>query len=828
MLANNNKKIITKMAASSIRGNKNKFAVMIAAVMLSSFMMFSVLTVGGTYVKMQHIQNIHIYGADFDAVLNGGFTEKQLKQSKESPEVKSAGIGAYAGYAEKTDADDTLHTGLVWYDETYWGLQMRSAREQTIGYYPKNENELMVTKSALKDCGKEHLGVGDSFDLTYTDNRGSHTKKFLISGIWEGYGEDQMFCVSEAFYKKTGYQLANMGVLHLKFKDKLVTEKQQLKFQESLDLNKRQNLQFTGDTQKSAGIFAGMAGLILITCLSAYLLIYNILYLSISGDIRYYGLMQTVGMTSRQICQFLQKQMLFVGTVGVGSGILLGWGTSFLLIPQVVRILGIREKAIPVTFHPAIFLISIFIAGSTMYLGSRKPVKIAASVSPVEALSYQSASGKKKSRKTRKGNLLWRMAGEQFSKDKRKTGTAVLSLAASLSIFLCLITIIESHGARTIVSNYMNTDLVISNDTTMKEDDKKWEQIIEPSFIKKLKSSGAVSEIHPLLTAKIIVPWEPEFADQWMRKFYEMWMYTPYKDDINDYKKHPEKYYSLMQGIDRQEFKYVNEQLEHPVDQKQFESGKVCIIYRMAMDFDEKQTDKMKVNFYLSEDKTSKFQMKIAGMTDDGYYGRSSGKAPVVIVSDSFMKKSVKNPCVSKLNIRYKKEYDEKTESWIKKSLNESPYAKDISYESKIKDMRNIRKAQGNMTGVGVGIALILALIGMMNYINTVFGNIQNRQVALAVMESVGMTKKQVKKMLIWEGALFAGTALLLTATVGVFITYLFYQSMNYMNIPFRIPLIPVLAAVLLSAAACIVIPLIAYRMIEGKAAIVERIRRFE
>ena len=142
--------------------------------------------------------------------------------------------------------------------------------------------------------------------------------------------------------------------------------------------------------------------------------------------------------------------------------------------------------------------------------------------------------------------------------------------------------------------------------------------------------------------------------------------------------------------------------------------------------------------------------------------------------------------------------------------------------------MKDIKKAQGNMTGVGVGIALILALIGLMNYINTVFGNIQNRKVSLAVMESVGMTEKQVKKLLVREGLLFAGTSLALTATAGLFITYQYYQTMNYMNIPFQIPAVPVLAAVLLSAAVCIGIPLAAYRIIRGKAPVAERICGFE
>ena len=44
------------------------------------------------------------------------------------------------------------------------------------------------------------------------------------------------------------------------------------------------------------------------------------------------------------------------------------------------------------------------------------------------------------------------------------------------------------------------------------------------------------------------------------------------------------------------------------------------------------------------------------------------------------------------------------------------------------------------MLEVGLGIVLILALIGLLNYVNTVTGNVQNRQMELAILESVGMT----------------------------------------------------------------------------------------
>ena len=135
---------------------------------------------------------------------------------------------------------------------------------------------------------------------------------------------------------------------------------------------------------------------------------------------------------------------------------------------------------------------------------------------------------------------------------------------------------------------------------------------------------------------------------------------------------------------------------------------------------------------------------------------------------------------------------DRNTEAQIKRAMTTSPNRKAFSYDSKLEAMKQVEKAQNNMMGIGVGITVLLALIGIMNYINTVCGNIQNRQVELAVMESVGMTDRQTRKMLVREGLLYAGLSLLLTGTAGLGITYFIYQSMNYMGIPFMIPAVPV------------------------------------
>lgn len=524
----------------------------------------------------------------------------------------------------------------------------------------------------------------------------------------------------------------------------------------------------------------------------------------------------------------MKRQMRWIGIFGIGGGLFAGVLTSFFIIPEVVRSLGIREKVV-VAFHPGIILLTILIAVITLLLGSRKPVKIACAVTPMEALGYRTVTSSRKAHRTKRGHVLKNMACRQLKKDKKKTAVVFLSLATGLSVFLVLITLIESQGARTIVSNYMDADMEIVNDTLMKEDTKDWKPILDSNFTKKIENISGVKEVHQMTSAKIFVPWEDDFADTWMRAVYEMWMSEPYEQSVEDYKAHPEKYYSYLKGIDEAEFENLNSMFQKKVNKKDFMEGRVCILYRNGVQLKEKEILGKELTCLLPENSVSqgKCTFQIAGVTDDNRYA-GIGLGPNLIVSEKWLEQVVKNPFVQDMTVLYDEEYDTQTEQAVIKAIQSLSDSRDVSYESKIEEMENVKKAQGNMKGVGIGITLILAFIGLMNYINTVSGSIQNRQVELSVMESVGMTDRQVYRMLVYEGLFYAGGSILLTGTVGLLITYLCYQSMNYRGIAFSVPILPVSAAVLLVLAVCVAVPVLAYRLLAGRHSVVERIRGFE
>lgn len=827
MLSNNNQAVIKNLAKASLMHNLRRYLVMFLAILLSAFMLFSVLTVGATYFKMWRIQNLRLDGAEFDAIMYGA-TDAQMEKLKNNADITDVGVLAIAGFIDGSEKNDMADTSLVWVDDTYWNKMQAPAKKYVKGHYPGKKNEVMVTPRALEECGISDYGIGDSFRVKWTDTQGvQHNLDFTICGIWDGYGTKNLFYVSKAFYDASGWTLDNVssGRIMVNFKQKIMTTAKQNAFIASMNLSKKQRIFFMTELGNSVPLYLGLLALILVTCVCAYLLIYNIMYLSVTGNIRYYGLLQTVGMTGHQIYRLIYRQMLFVGTGGIVLGIAGGCGISFFVIPSLVKAFGIRDK-VQVVFHPAIFVLTVLLVAVTIYIGNRKPAKIAVTVSPIEANRYSTEimPHGKTHLSHEKGNVIGHMGARKVFAEKKKTLISILSLAVGLSVFVCVITLLRSQGPRTIVSSAWNDDMEISN-RLLSKNGAKWKEVMDDVFLQKIANTDGVQEVHTVTTAQAMVPWEPEFADKWMREFYEMWMEIPYEDEKKEYQEHPENFGTVLVGIDEKNFEILNESLEQPIDAKAFQQGKTCVIYRNGLSFEDRELVGKTLHAAEIGNRDHAFSFVIAGVTDDSTMtGPITGYPPTIIISQDALASLHLDTYTYKACVYYDKAYDTATQSRVEQIVGGSKDARCLKMESRIESMEELKAAQGNMTGVGIGISLILAVIGVMNYINTIIGNIANRRKELAILESIGMTRKQMNRMLMREGSIYALGAIFVTMMVGLPVTWGLYQSMNYMHVPFFLPVAPIGIVVLLLFVICVGAPLVLLNAMCKKGSVVERI----
>lgn len=134
-------------------------------------------------------------------------------------------------------------------------------------------------------------------------------------------------------------------------------------------------------------------GAVVVILITGYLIIYNIFQISVISDIRFYGLLKTIGTTRRQIRWLVRRQAAILSLVGIPVGLVIGYGIGKIVLPFALSINDYDGMEVSLKFNPWILVSGAGFSALTIFLSCRKPGKIAGSVSPVEAVKYTETAG---------------------------------------------------------------------------------------------------------------------------------------------------------------------------------------------------------------------------------------------------------------------------------------------------------------------------------------------------------------------------------------------------------------------------------------------------
>lgn len=200
----------------------------------------------------------------------------------------------------------------------------------------------------------------------------------------------------------------------------------------------------------SAGELLAIAALILLIVFTGYLIIYNVFQISVTNDIRFYGMLKAIGATGRQLKRIIRQQALLLSLAGIPLGLLLGFFIGNRLTPVIMAQLSYTRTF--VSFDPRIFLGAAAFSLLTVFLSCARPGRMAARVSPIEALRYtgggtapgRKAPKKRTQKRSSHGASLPRMAWANLSRSRGKTAVTVISL--TLAVVLACLTYTFSIG----------------------------------------------------------------------------------------------------------------------------------------------------------------------------------------------------------------------------------------------------------------------------------------------------------------------------------------------------------------------------------------------
>ena len=838
-MKNNNGAIIKRLTLSSLKANKKRNLFIILAIALTTFLLGSVFSIGMSLVESQKMQDIRQAGTVGHGAV-GHPSASQLEKLAALDYVDIIGTNNNVAYVKSIIPElKSTSLALHYLDKTDWEKLHAPAYTDITGDYPQKENEIMVSLGILNKMGITNPTLGMKIPLTYyTDSENRERlidQEFILSGWYKSYslvqsmGRADTLLVSKALSDKYGKTVEKDGSATLLFDDASRVMEYLERLKGDLSLGEDQpvvasSLYSMDEASMSAGI-AAIAAIVAFLILTGYLLIYNVLFISVSRDVRFYGLLKTLGTTAKQIKRVVFGQTVRLCLIGIPLGAILALLISLLVVPFSINQLGAASTGAVVSFSPLIYAGAAFFALVTALLGAFKPAKKAGEISPVEAQKFTGVpSYADRSYKPSRGRISV-MALRNLFRDKKRSLVVLLSLFLGITTFLTVTTLVSGMAMDHYVEAMYESDFVLGYRASLGAEgpSKKFDS----AFIKKLEALPGLERIGFMTRGWMRLDYTPEAFGQYIADLEAQNKMVHLSEDEID-----KSFRGFIAGIDRQVLISLNETLDKPLDLDAFERGEFGLI---ATDNDALFSSVKELSFAplywseagLKEDEGSeKLSLPLGGFVPFSFKDIGSGLAPTVFVSNAVINSFYADPLIWEVTIDVSDGYEQEVLSILKQLSGNDP---EIVRTSKIEALQELNSAKMVLFILGGGIALIIALIGILNFVNVMSVGIMVRRNELTTLESVGMSRKQVRKLLVGEGLGYAVLTLFFVFTAGSLINFgvfaLIRQQITYAV--FAYPVIPMLLVSLAILAVCVITPEIAYRSI-NRATIAQRLREAE
>ncbi len=827
-----NKNIINRLIRYTLNVNKTRNKYIIIAIVLTTLMLSFVFSTGLSYFKSMKIQQIRLMGTNAQIALTLP-SEEQIDEIKKLDYVKEVGLQHNVGLLQLSDSMKFMTVTLHWFGQNEWKQFRSPSYDDIIGEYPTAENEVMIPLWILNNMGIENPIIGMEIPLSYYlgDERGLfQTKDFILSGYYTDYshirsGNIGSILVSNEFAKQSGTSVSKDGAISIKYKDSKNIDKYNEMLKRDVGLDEKQQIRvvpiYENVSDYNTSTILSFFAIIFFLMFAGYLLIYNVFYISVSKDIQYYGLLKTVGAEPKQLRKIVIGQAIYLALIAIPIGLILGGGLSFFVIPRVLSIMNLTT-GIEISFHPYIFIGSAFFAFITTILGVSKSSKITSKISPVEAMNYTGVKvNKKQIGKTSNGNLR-KMAFRSIFRDSKRASIVFLSLFLGITIFLIVSTMISSMDIKHYIDSYVKNDFILSNNTLepgFMATGNSEKQKFDTEFISKLKENTDVTNFRTTSIEKMRMKYNPNKFKKHMDWFYDRF---DIKENLSD-KIISDNFWGYVIGIDNRYIEeYNNEHPDSLIDIEAFDRGDIALLGTSDSSI---YSDIKDVDISIISNNLEK-NFKIGGFLPFGFQFAAGSMAPNIYISQNVLKNLVDILLIYKINMDVKEGESENTLNKIKKLTQGD---NEISRISRIESQSEMKDSKLMLYILGGGVAFILALIGILNFINVMASEIISRKKEFAMLESIGMTYKQVKNMLVLEGFGYGIITLFLVGTFGNLLTYglfiLFKKQADYAIYTF--PSFQILIASFIVLSVCLLTPIIIYKSLI-KDSIVERLRDTE
>lgn len=797
MIQVKNRACVRTIAVRSLRASKMRNLIAVIAIMLTTMLFTALFTIAISINDSFQQSNFLMAGGD----AHGSFkklTEEQMETLKKDPLIRETGARLFLG----------MGTGDA-FRKTQVEVSYMDAHEvkhyfctPTHGHRPKEgSNEAMTDTRVLKLLGVQPK-IGTKFTVTYQIGGGQSepktvTQEFVLSGWWDYNGVSQAsnVIVPESYVKKT-LQHVNIGEdeesgkwsLDVMFGNALHIEKDMRQvirdcgFQ-SEDASKPGYIAFgvnwgyTG-AQSSSNLnpesIAAIVALLVLIVFTGYLVIYNVFQISVANDIRFYGLLKTIGMTGRQLKRIIRLQAVLLSGIGIPAG---GRNRKKTVLVVISLSLAVVLLNLTVMFANGFdmdlylkhFCVSDFVFANADYFNVQKGFH--SSDEAVEDSAMQTVLAQNG---VKESGCVYGQTTRVLEKIKKKDMLAYFT----------------SMGH-----------------TMTKEQEKgyfNWkEQADDGSYYDDIQLYGM--DAFPLQKVKVLKG-DVTALDQ------ENAIAAVYKQDDYDKKVDHSNWVGVGDQVTLRyvnSWKYFNAETGKEIPEEEIDS------YEGACD--------VEADDYTQKTYTVVAEILVPSAMSCRYYGSPQ----FVLGSDTFIKDTGTKDVMHMMFDMKNNQSARAMESFLKN------YTEQVeplySYESKFSYEKEFDSFRGMFLLLGGVLSGVIAVVGTLNFLNAILTGMIARRREFAVLQSVGMTRRQLKRMLVYEGLLYTFAAIVISLILVVasepFMGKMIEKMFWFFRFQYTIG--PVVLAALIFTVIGAGVPLVVYRVV-GKQTIVERLRETE
>lgn len=759
--------MITSLAKKRIRYNKSRSLLTIIAIALTTTLL---MALGTSAVGLLNFNKQQASAASNAHATIKGLTGGQLEKLKNHADIESLETNEIFATIEYGKMN-----GYLTYSQELKGGIESEAGNIIEGRDAENSDEIVGSKAFFERMNVEPE-VGNTFSISFRVNGEGEiqTRDFTISGIVSerdmskldvsdsriAYGakisgtlveemipkEDRTY---DAVIRVTGEGQLNYDEIC----QKINSVAEDIGISENyVNINKDYLVVATDPGTETIQIVTAVALLIVVF---SGMVIYSIYYVGVITDVQEIGKLKAIGASKKQIRKLLLCEGMFISAVSIPAGLILGFLIPYIFLPKVM------EKGMEVSvmsydagdihmFSLPVLAAVIVVVLLTVYISLLKPMRMAGKVSPVEAMRYQESSNSRKYRKGYGSVNVFRLAKANLVRNKKRTVVTMVTMGLSCVLFMSMAGILNSMRAEDIADRELEgNDFKIEldydiNDETYPEnnlDNINKNNPFSDDLLRQILELDGVEGVNSVNEVPVSSDFPSSLFDEGRITISDLSREKAesYKDEIEkgsiDYSKLVEDHGAVFTS-------------DSFMDEYGFEIG-----------------DEIDFTVY-DGDRQIPLTVTIQASVDDG------GASTFVIPEETYESMGLENNSITELFVAVDDDrYDD-----VKEALSDVADSNErFSLYSRDEEMDIGAMSVSMVKYPMYAILLMIAVIGFMNLINTMITSIVTRKKELGMLQAIGLSDRQMTRMLSGEGLVFTAGTLAASLTLGNIFGYLIF-----------------------------------------------------